>query len=65
MLPVPAGAVNVKYSNCPAVVMSRFGTVTLRFDVLKSELMFAAVLSVPLEAPFVLYASAVRGPLAL
>ncbi len=65
VLPVPDGAVNEKYSDCPAVEMSRFGTSAVRLDVLISELIDAAVLSVPLEAPFVLYASAVRGPLAL
>ena len=55
----------MKYSDWPAVEMSRFGTSAVRVDVLISELIDAAVLRVLLEAPPVLYASAVRGPLPL
>ena len=65
VLPVPAGAVNEKYSDCPALVMSRFGTSAVRPGVLICELIVAAVARVPLEAPLVLYASGVRGALAL
>ncbi len=65
VLPAPDGAVNAKYSDWPAVEMSRFGTSAVKLDVLICELIDAAVLNVPLEAPPVLYASAVRGPFAL
>ena len=54
VLPVPDGAVNEKYSDWPAVVMSRFGTSAVRLDVLISELIDAAVLRVPLDAPLLL-----------
>ena len=56
---------NEKYSNCPGLVISRFVTSAVRLDVLIWELIVAAELRAPLEAPFVLYASGVRGPFLL
>ena len=54
VLPAPDGAVNEKYSDWPAVEMSRLGTRPVRLDVLICELIDAAVPSVPFDAPPVL-----------